>query len=266
MTAQLIIPPSSLVPALTRLVGSGLSGEALQAALAQAYTAFLRSLSVGTMASGEGLTVGELAAAISSQSPKAASLSSYVKTTLEGAKTLTELAEASYSTYMRRLLDAATRQSLKKLAATATVEVLEVAVAETAAGAVVRGGTRFVIRRVLVGALGVVGMALTVWWLGSLAWGLIRPSGGPKPTPAGRPCPELVYERRKCPWTPDGYGVEPCGPGFCWDGGPQGALACKQEKSVPNSGRTYTTDLVCNDGYVAERDPCTNVILRCKKQ
>lgn len=79
-------------------------------------------------------------------------------------------------------------------------------------------------------------------------------------------CPPLVTERRKCPWTPEGYGVEPCGPGFCWDGGPQGSLACKQEEGVENAGRTYTSDLVCAEGYAAERDPCTNVILRCVKQ
>jgi hypothetical protein len=81
--------------------------------------------------------------------------------------------------------------------------------------------------------------------------------------PAQQPCPTPVLERRKCPWSPSGYTVEPCGPGFCWDAGPQGALACKQENSVPNSGRNYISDLVCNEGYVAERDPCTNVILRC---
>jgi hypothetical protein len=81
--------------------------------------------------------------------------------------------------------------------------------------------------------------------------------------PAQQPCPTPVLERRKCPWSPSGYAVEPCGPGFCFDAGPQGALACKQEQSVPNSGRNYTSDLVCNEGYVAERDRCTNVILRC---
>jgi len=79
----------------------------------------------------------------------------------------------------------------------------------------------------------------------------------------GQICPPQTPTARKCPWTPEGYLVQPCGPGFCWDGGPQGALACKQEASVPNSGRTYTTDLVCSEGFVAFKDPCTNVILRC---
>lgn len=83
----------------------------------------------------------------------------------------------------------------------------------------------------------------------------------------GAPCPSpLPTAARKCPWTPEGYSVHPCTTGFCWDGGPQGALACKQEQSVPNSGRTYTTDLVCNEGYTATRDRCTGVILGCVKQ
>jgi hypothetical protein len=87
--------------------------------------------------------------------------------------------------------------------------------------------------------------------------------GGPTAVPT---CPPLVTERRKCPWSPDGYAVEPCGPGFCYDAGPQGALSCKQEAGVENSGRDYYSNLVCNEGYVAERDPCTGVILRCVKQ
>jgi hypothetical protein len=82
-----------------------------------------------------------------------------------------------------------------------------------------------------------------------------------------KPCPSPVPTvREKCPWTPEGYAVESCSKGFCWDGGPQGSLACKQKDSVPNSGRTYTSDLVCSEGYVAERDTCTNVILRCVKK
>lgn len=92
------------------------------------------------------------------------------------------------------------------------------------------------------------------------------PTAGSSPGVSATACPTLTLERRACPWTPEGYSIEPCGPGFCWDGGPQGSLACKQERDVPNSGRTYTSDLVCNEGYVAERDPCTNVILRCVAQ
>ncbi len=106
--------------------------------------------------------------------------------------------------------------------------------------------------------------------LGVKLWTSLKPSptAGPSTTisTTTTACPSLTLERRACPWTPEGYAVEPCGPGFCWDGGPQGSLACKQEEDVPNSGRTYTSDLVCNEGYVAERDPCTNVILRCVPQ
>lgn len=91
---------------------------------------------------------------------------------------------------------------------------------------------------------------------------------GPSPTASATPtaCPVLAQERRACPWTPEGYAVEPCGPGFCWDGGPQGSLACKQEDDVANAHRSYTSDLICDDGYVARRDPCTNVILECVAQ
>lgn len=78
-----------------------------------------------------------------------------------------------------------------------------------------------------------------------------------------KPCNTPIMMRQKCPWTPEGYTTEECPEGWCWDGGPQGSLACKQEQSVPNSGRTYTSDLACNEGYTAERDPCTNVIIRC---
>lgn len=138
--------------------------------------------------------------------------------------------------------------------------------AQQAGKAVVKAGARragAALVKLVVGATGIISLLLAAWTLYEI-YQAVRPSPGPSAIPT--PCPPPVYERRKCPWTPEGYGVEPCGPGFCWDGGPQGSLACKQEESVPNSGRTYTTDLVCNEGYVAERDPCTNEILRCVKQ
>jgi hypothetical protein len=86
--------------------------------------------------------------------------------------------------------------------------------------------------------------------------------------PAGGqdPCPEVQPQARKCPWTPEGHTVHPCGPGFCWDGGPQGALACKQEANVSNAHRTGLNDLVCDDGYEEVRDRCTNVVTRCRSK
>lgn len=109
----------------------------------------------------------------------------------------------------------------------------------------------------------VVGLMIAI---GLRLWGARTPAPTASASVSASACPTPTLERRACPWTPEGYAVEPCGPGFCWDGGPQGSLACKQEEDVPNSGRTYTSDLVCNEGYVAERDPCTNVILRCVPQ
>lgn len=70
---------------------------------------------------------------------------------------------------------------------------------------------------------------------------------------------------KKCPWTPDGYAVNPCNEGFCWDGGPQGSLACKPEKSVPNAVRTDTNGLRCADGFTAKSDACTGLITACTK-
>jgi hypothetical protein len=119
--------------------------------------------------------------------------------------------------------------------------------------------------KLALGAAVVIGAILVLW----AAFRAAGPSTGgdtdtgPGVTPT---CAPLVTERRKCPWTPDGYSVEPCGPGFCWDGGPQGSLACKQEVGVENSHQNDLSVLVCNDGYYPERDPCTNVILRCVKQ
>ncbi|MCC6624403.1 MAG: hypothetical protein IT385_24340 [Deltaproteobacteria bacterium] len=76
-------------------------------------------------------------------------------------------------------------------------------------------------------------------------------------------CPEPVQHRTACPWTPEGYTVEPCGPGKCWDGGPQGALACKQPETPEYGGRSYTNDVVCGEGRVPKHDPCTGVVLSC---
>lgn len=117
-----------------------------------------------------------------------------------------------------------------------------------------------------------LGISLSTVIIGAIVIGLVAGgiyiysqsgthSGNVGDTPV--PCPTQVPRLQKCPWTPDGYSIGSCAPGWCWDGGPQGALACKQEQSVPNSGRTYTSDLVCNEGFSPERDPCTNVITKC---
>ena len=92
--------------------------------------------------------------------------------------------------------------------------------------------------------------------------------GSPGATPAatGPACPAQTRSARKCPWTPNGFTVGECTSGFCWDGGPQGSLACKQEKDVPNSKRTYTTDIECAEGHTAKREPCTGVIQSCEPQ
>jgi hypothetical protein len=91
------------------------------------------------------------------------------------------------------------------------------------------------------------------------------------------PCPKDCPGKRshKCPWTPEGYSITPCCPGFCWDGGGLGSLSCDQEvpgapgeerygnPTVPNSRRSYTTDLICNDGFVPVRERCTGILLQC---
>ena len=126
------------------------------------------------------------------------------------------------------------------------------------------GGCSRSLRRLL-GAAVLIGALLAIWYVAKEASpALDRGTGGqPGVTPT---CPPQVSERRKCPWSPDGYTVEPCPPGFCYDAGPQGSLSCKQENAVENSHQNDLSTLVCNDGYYPERDPCTNVIVRCVKQ
>jgi hypothetical protein len=53
---------------------------------------------------------------------------------------------------------------------------------------------------------------------------------------------------------------------MCFDAGPRGSRACKQEKSPANSRRSYTGNVLCNEGYKTEFDPCIpNLVLRCYK-
>ena len=134
----------------------------------------------------------------------------------------------------------------------------------TSQGSKKSGGCSKSLKRLL-GAAVLIGALLAIWYVAKEAGpALDRGTGGqPGVTPT---CPPQVSERRKCPWSPDGYTVEPCPPGFCYDAGPQGSLSCKQENAVENSHQNDLSTLVCNDGYYPERDPCTNVIVRCVKQ
>jgi hypothetical protein len=89
-------------------------------------------------------------------------------------------------------------------------------------------------------------------------------------------CPPPCLHRIKCPWTPDGYSVEECSCHSCWDGGPRGSLSCDQYNpgaagenygfpTVANSGRNYTTDLVCCETCTQVREPCTGKLIECRK-
>lgn len=100
----------------------------------------------------------------------------------------------------------------------------------------------------------------------------VEPTPFAEPTPSPAPgagevteCPSPQLVTEKCPWTPEGYTVNECAPGMCWDGGPQGSLACKQAEAPPNSHRSYTGNVLCDEGYEAVVDPCTaNLVLECK--
>lgn len=76
------------------------------------------------------------------------------------------------------------------------------------------------------------------------------------------PCPPPVRRAVKCPWTPDGYAVGECTEGFCWDGGPQGFLACKQEVVAAGIAVGENRNPYCAQGTPIW-DRCTGVLLRC---
>jgi hypothetical protein len=95
-------------------------------------------------------------------------------------------------------------------------------------------------------------------------------SGGGTTTggqPGATACAQQPQVRKKCPWTPEGFEVKECGPGFCYDGGPRGTLACKQEnQNVPNARVNDLNNIFCADGFTTPvRDPCTGVLLRCER-
>lgn len=83
---------------------------------------------------------------------------------------------------------------------------------------------------------------------------------------AAQPCPPISSVREKCPWTPDGYTIGECTPGFCYDGGPQGFLACKPRDEPPLTFRNENRNLQCPPGYDLIRDRCTGVPLACRRQ
>lgn len=80
------------------------------------------------------------------------------------------------------------------------------------------------------------------------------------------PCPPLVREARLCPWSPKSAAAKPCGPGYCWDGGFNGSLACKQEVLPDNASRIDLSGVTCNPGFSEQRDRCTNVVSACTRQ
>ncbi len=86
------------------------------------------------------------------------------------------------------------------------------------------------------------------------------PTTPPPTTPP--PCPTPTLRQEKCPWTPDGYSVGECTPGFCWDGGPQGFLACKQKDIPPGVSRGENMNPHCATG-VPVYDRCTGLLTAC---
>lgn len=94
-------------------------------------------------------------------------------------------------------------------------------------------------------------------------------SFNPYPAPPETvPCPPddpASWPRRLCPWSPQNAAIEKaCEPGFCWDGGFIGSGACKPEKDIPNSYRSYTRDILCKDGFHMVKEECSNVPSSCE--
>lgn len=153
----------------------------------------------------------------------------------------------------------------------------------TAAGTVTGGAaaTGGGILATIGGWFGLTGMAAVVAGavvvtavLGGITYGaatFIGSRSGDKPVApgtrgTGQNCPPQVPRMQRCPWTPTWASLQPCAPGYCWDGGPQGTLACKQEnQKVPNARVNDLNNVVCNDGFRPVRDPCTAVLLRCER-
>jgi hypothetical protein len=79
-------------------------------------------------------------------------------------------------------------------------------------------------------------------------------------------CGPAVKEVRLCADSPKGAAAQACGPGFCWDGGFNHSLACKQEDLPAHAHRSYTNDVLCDDGYSAAVNACTSVVTACTKK
>lgn len=86
----------------------------------------------------------------------------------------------------------------------------------------------------------------------------------PPPPPEPAPCPEPVMTEQKCPWSPDGYALRPCKPGFCYDAGPRGFLACRQIELPPGAFRNYHRRPECPPGTVPRLDRCTGAMVACE--
>jgi Inner membrane component of T3SS, cytoplasmic domain len=87
--------------------------------------------------------------------------------------------------------------------------------------------------------------------------------GGTAAPAAETPCPPAVSEL--CAWSLPGATPGACPAGFCFDGGSQSTSACRQREIVPNAHRDDAMDVVCDDGFTAERDRCTKAVARCTK-
>lgn len=155
----------------------------------------------------------------------------------------------------------------------------------TAAGTVAGGGAATGVTTGILGTIGgwfgLTGTAATVAGaiavtavLGGIVYGAATFIGGrsgdqpvaPGTRGTGANCPPQTPRLQRCPWTPADATLQPCPPGYCWDGGFRGTLACKQENQrVPNARLNDLNNLMCNDGFRPVRDPCSGVLLRCER-
>jgi hypothetical protein len=93
----------------------------------------------------------------------------------------------------------------------------------------------------------------------------VHPTAVAGPRMTGADCPDKTPRMERCPWTPASAEIQPCAPGYCFDGGFNASDACKPENQhIPNAHLSDLNDLICNDGYpVHVTDPCTGLLLRC---